>query len=258
MLHAISLGAGVQSSTMALMFAVGEMSPMPECAVFADTQAEPRAVYEWLAWLSTQLPFPVVTVTAGDLAKTSTTVRTSKTGTKYIKPMIPAFVDRNGRHGMSQRHCTLDYKITVILRELRKRREGRCVRQYIGISYDEVHRMKASKHPWLLNAYPLVDRRMTRQHCLAWMQSHGYPEPPRSACVFCPYHNDTEWLRLAPAEFADAVAYEKRLQAAYDQTPLDGVPYLHASRVPLDQVAFGTTKGTADLFGNECEGMCGV
>jgi hypothetical protein len=98
---------------------------------------------------------------------------------------------------------------------------------------------------------------MTRQHCLDWMASHGYPQPPRSACVFCPYHDDKEWLRMAPAEFADAVAYEKRLQHAYSQTPLDGIPYLHASRVPLDQVTF-SASAAPDLFGNECEGMCGV
>lgn len=37
MRHVISLGAGVQSSTMALMATAGEIEPMPECAIFADT-----------------------------------------------------------------------------------------------------------------------------------------------------------------------------------------------------------------------------
>ncbi|ANS02942.1 hypothetical protein [uncultured Mediterranean phage uvDeep-CGR0-AD1-C123] len=47
MLEVISLGAGVQSSVMALMAAHGEL-PIPECAIFADTQFEPRQVYEHL------------------------------------------------------------------------------------------------------------------------------------------------------------------------------------------------------------------
>jgi hypothetical protein len=34
----ISLGAGVQSSVMALMAAEGELTPMPDCAIFSDTQ----------------------------------------------------------------------------------------------------------------------------------------------------------------------------------------------------------------------------
>jgi len=50
-LHIISLGAGVQSSTMALMAAAGEITPMPTAAIFADTQDEPASVYRWLDWL---------------------------------------------------------------------------------------------------------------------------------------------------------------------------------------------------------------
>ena len=59
MLHVISLGAGVQSSTLALMFATGELSPMPDCAIFADTGAEPKIVYDHLERLIEALPFPV-------------------------------------------------------------------------------------------------------------------------------------------------------------------------------------------------------
>lgn len=44
-LRALSLGAGVQSTTMALMAAHGEIQPMPDCAIFADTGWEPKAVY---------------------------------------------------------------------------------------------------------------------------------------------------------------------------------------------------------------------
>ncbi len=33
-IHIISLGAGVQSSTMALMAAHGKITPMPKCAIF--------------------------------------------------------------------------------------------------------------------------------------------------------------------------------------------------------------------------------
>jgi hypothetical protein len=44
-LTVISLGAGVQSSTMALMAADGEL-PKPDCAIFADTGNEPKAVYD--------------------------------------------------------------------------------------------------------------------------------------------------------------------------------------------------------------------
>ena len=46
----ISLGAGVQSSTMALMAASGEL-PRPDCAIFADTGYEPKSVMRYLEFL---------------------------------------------------------------------------------------------------------------------------------------------------------------------------------------------------------------
>lgn len=65
-LRVLSLGAGVQSSTLALMMTRGEVEPAA-CAIFSDTQWEPRAVYTWLDWLERQLSFPVHRVSQGNL-----------------------------------------------------------------------------------------------------------------------------------------------------------------------------------------------
>ena len=57
-----------------------------------------------------------------------------------------------------------------------------------------------------------------------------------------------------PEEFADAVEFDhanRRLKPEFDET------FLHRSGVPLDEAVFKNEKQT-DLFGNECEGMCGV
>ena len=103
---------------------------------------------------------------------------------------------------------------------------------------------------------------MTRADCVAWMKAHDYPEPPRSACRFCPFHSDIEWSRLKneePSEFASAALFEQRLQAAA-MGVLDGVPYLHSSLKPLAEVTFKDLPGKqqVDMFNNECEGMCSV
>ncbi|TRB17817.1 hypothetical protein EXN70_31100 [Rhizobium rhizogenes] len=68
-LRALSLGAGVQSTTMAPIAAHGEVGPMPDCAIFADTGWEPKAVYDHLEWLMSPnvLPFPVHVVSAGNI-----------------------------------------------------------------------------------------------------------------------------------------------------------------------------------------------
>lgn len=255
MIRVLSLGAGVQSSTLALMCAAGEIEA-PEIAIFADTQDEPKAVYAWLDWLETQLPFPIRRVSRGKLSTTALQVRSSAAGNKYLKPMIPVYVDNAGKKGMVARHCTKDFKVDPIMGAIRHIRAGRNVIQYLGISFDELERMKPSKVPYIRNEYPLVERRLTRQHCLDWMQSHGFSEPPRSACIYCPFHSDAEWLRLPPEEMAGAIAFEKEYQAAFAASNLDGVPYLHADRKPLDEVEFSDSPQRD--FINECEGVCGV
>lgn len=69
LLRALSLGAGLQSTTMALMAAHGENGPMPDYAIFADTGWEPTAVYDHLAWLMSPnvLPFLIHIVSAGNI-----------------------------------------------------------------------------------------------------------------------------------------------------------------------------------------------
>jgi hypothetical protein len=138
------------------------------------------------------------------------------------------------------------------------------VTQWIGISLDELQRVKSSLKPWAVNRHPLIEMRMTRQHCLEWMESRGFPVPPRSACTFCPYHSNSEWRRLQndmPDEFQKAVEFEKRLQAAAASDDVtDGIPFLHSARKPLDTIDFRSDVelGQGLLWQDECEGMCGV
>lgn len=60
-LRVLSLGAGVQSTTLALMIEKGEV-PMVDCAIFSDVGAEPKLVYQHLDWLEKQLSYPVYKV----------------------------------------------------------------------------------------------------------------------------------------------------------------------------------------------------
>ena len=254
---------------MALMAAAGEILPMPMAAIFADTQAEPASVYRWLDWLEKQLPFPVHRITKGNLTDVALMIRTRKDGTgQWAKSVIPTFIrNRDGSRGILQRQCTYDYKVIPLIREslrIMKMHGASEIIQWIGISLDEAHRMKPSRDKRITNRWPLVDARINRNGCLQWMEKNGFPVPPRSACVYCPYHSDREWRRLKdkePAEFERAVRFEKDLQFLKAHTDnMRGIPFLHSSLKPLDQVDFSTDEenGQGVLWGNECEGMCGV
>jgi hypothetical protein len=258
-LRVLSLGAGVQSSTLALMMAKGEIPPCDH-AIFADTQAEPAEVYKWLDWLEQNVPFPVVRASFGDLTEEACRVRTSKAGRKYTSFGVPAFTAHEGAKGMQRRDCTQTFKIQVVRREIRKilGKKGTAI-QYIGISLDEAHRMKPSRQRWITNEWPLIDLRMSRHDCLLWMERNEMPKPPRSACIFCPYKSDKEWIRLkadSPEEFQKAIDFELRYQEATISVGRP-VPFLHSSRKPLSEVDLANGNAP-DLFGNECEGMCGL
>jgi len=75
-LRVLSLGAGVQSSTLYLMACAGEFGEeSPTVAIFADTQWEPPAVYEWLGWLESigSNKIPIRRVSVGNLREAALT-----------------------------------------------------------------------------------------------------------------------------------------------------------------------------------------
>ena len=266
-LRVLSLGAGVQSTALALRAAHGEIGPMPDCAIFADTGWEPRAVHEHLAWLRSPgvLPFPVHVVSAGNIR--DGLIRGAR-GERWAS--IPAFTrSASGKVGMIRRQCTGEYKIVPIRRKVRElagiagKRSPKhpIVEQWIGISFDEAIRMKASFEAWQVNRFPLIELGMTRRDCLRWLEKHGYPMPPKSACIGCPYHGDAHWRQMRaedPDAWADAVAIDRLIRTGFRN--LSGEVYLHRSCVPLDEADLDTLedRGQLDLFADECEGMCGV
>jgi hypothetical protein len=260
-LRVLSLGAGVQSTTLALMAAHGEIGPMPDCAIFADTGWEPRAVYEHLERLRAALPFPVHIVSAGDI-RSDAIAKVNTTGQRFAA--IPWFVrSPRGKDGIGRRQCTKEYKLEPIRRKASeliefKRRAG-AVEMWVGISLDEAWRMKPSRRQYIVNRWPLLEMQMRRRDCEAVLARLGW-KAPKSACIGCPFHDDAMWRDLrdnAPDEFADACEVDRIIRR---QPGIRGEQFMHRSRVPLDQVDLSThaERGQPDLFLNECEGMCGV
>jgi hypothetical protein len=268
MLHIISLGAGVQSTTMALMAAHGEITPMPHCAIFADTGAEPLAVYKHLDWLETVLPFPVHRVSAGNLRDE---IMGAMAGVNRMDARPPFFTNSGG---MLHRQCTQDFKIIPIIRKVRELiglKKGQrapktpVVEQWIGISMDEAVRMKPSRLPYIKHRWPLIEKDMHRRHCLTWCEERQYPKPAKSACTFCPYTDNARWRDMKandPVSFVDAVAIDKIIRSGMPgpKRPPGDSWWVHRDLVPLDQVDLSTAEdhGQLNLFNNECEGMCGV
>lgn len=273
----LSLGAGVQSTCVALMSVHGEIEPV-EHAIFSDTGWEPKSVYKHLEWLT-----PIMEEAGIQVHKVKANARTDKmTGnirqdalSDGVSASMPLYLKdpETGSMGLANRQCTAEYKIVPVQAKEREiiglpkgkhwRPENGYIINVMGISLDEVERMKDARLKYIVNEFPLIDLRMTRNDCMQWMKRNGYPEPPRSACIGCPYHSNVEWRHMKlndPESFADAVDFDYKLREQNVGNGYRNTPYLHRSGVPLDQVDLRNEEdmGQMNLFGQECEGMCGV
>jgi hypothetical protein len=265
MLNVISLGAGVQSSTMALMAAEGELTPMPDCAIFADTGAEPKHVYDFLDYVESLVPFPVYRVMEGEGLEAD--ILKGIDGGRCATP--PFFtLDDDGNKGILRRQCTAEYKIKPIQQKVRrlmgleKGQRGPkevAVRMWIGITMDESVRMKPNQTKWIENVWPLIEKDMYRYDCIDWMRDHGYREPSKSACYFCPYHDNSTWQNMMDHD-QDSWDRSVRLDTAL-RKGMSGVKsqiFIHRSMQPLTECDFDPARDQFDMFDHECEGMCGV
>lgn len=288
-LQILNLGCGVQSTTLYLMSMrqdEPEHVPAFDYAIFADTQEEPDEVYEHLDWLRSLGGPPILTDTAGklgdDLIDGFARTRPGKTEVGFKQ--IPAFQStREGvLEGKSSRHCTQHYKTGVVEKVIKRTLFGvepgcmvpddrRCV-QFFGLSFDEPRRIIRVKQRfqdiyWSRPVFPLFDLMMTRKDCVRYLEEVAAGHPvPRSACVFCPFHDNAEWRRIKagdPKGWARAVEIDRAIRSpgAACAVGLEASLYLHRSCVPLERADLSEDPDPMaayyDGFAAECEGICG-
>jgi len=281
-IHFLNLGAGVQSTVLYLM-AVKKFARTfrLDVAGFADTQEEPTEVYEHLSRLATagNHHVPILVRSVGKLGDDLIAGRNSL-GHRFVP--IPAFTAPDerlaaSREGRLRRQCTKEYKTEVMTKLIRRElldvpKYGRVpkdvhVVQYFGISVDEARRSRSiikrfEKIKWSTPSFPLLEMNMTRADCINWLSLH-WPYPvARSACVFCPYKSDSEWLWMKANDsigWNRAVEIDRGLRAGNVMSRrLDQKMYLHRSCTPLELVELQPTRKSIPSFATECEGVCGV
>jgi hypothetical protein len=212
--------------------------------------------YRHLDWLigANVLPFPIYQVSAGDLGahEEEASMRDS------ARPILVPYRTRksNGDVDLIRRQCTAHYKLAPTDRKLAELRAGAPVTLWLGISTDEAHRMKPARQKYKTHRYPLIEHRMTRGHCFEWLATHEYPRPPRSACIFCPLKGPSEWREMDGEEFERACRFDEHMRTRGGVDPL----YVWRGATPLRDADFRTAAdhGQGALWGEDCEGMCGV
>ena len=280
-LKILSLGAGIQSSTLLLMSLKGEL-PKLDHAICADTGWEPQEVYDHLEWLKPLAEaggIPLHVVSNGNIKEIS--VRgfvEGKEGLGQRYATMPLrILNPDGSEGIIRRQCTTEFKIVPIERFIKKEILGLkhrahwpkeiVVDQWFGISSDEIIRIRTPAEKWKRNIYPLCNlpetylpKTFSRQSCVAWL-GENYPDQPmpRSACIGCPYHDNKTWRDLRdrrPDEWKDAVEVDKQIRHGKG---MKGEGYLHRSLKPLAEADLGDEldQGMFAGFREECLGYCG-
>ena len=75
---------------------------------------------------------------------------------------------------------------------------------------------------------------MTRADCIAWLKANNLEVPPKSSCVFCPYHGIEVWKdmkRKGGDDWSRAVEVDgmvRRVRRDFDL-------FVHPARVPLEE-----------------------
>lgn len=281
-MRVLNLGAGVQSTAIFLMIMDGELPPV-DVAIFSDTGDEPKAVYEHLERLKALGGPEIVTVTQGNLGQ-NLIDGVNSTGQRFVS--IPAFLshgDDGENTGIGRRQCTSEYKVVPIeqkIREMLGLEKGQRmpkdtrIAQVFGLSFDEPNRVAKVKGRFATRSecwtceFPLFDEFITRTECVSYLRKR-LPDyvVPRSACVFCPYKQDSEWIELKandPDGWNRAVEIDRAIRNPSSRCTegMDSTQYLHRSCQPLEFVELKAespdTQKRWSWSNMDCEGMCGV
>lgn len=275
-LRVLSLGAGVQSSTILFKILHGEIEPV-DVAIFADTGNEPKEVYTWLDYLKDEVGSNFEIRVVKNNKGTGNIVDDLKQTDGY-HASIPVYLKKktDNKYVNLRRSCTEQYKISPIRDEIKRilglepgqRLRKQAVEVVMGISTDEIQRVKEPIWEWMIHCYPLVGENITRDDCKHWLKHKGYPTPPRSACIICPYHNYAEWYNMQqnhPKEFAQAVEFDEYLRSTTTSTFVNKIKakgdtelYLSKAGALKDIDLYSKIDHQDNLFNDECDGYCGV
>ena len=264
-LKVISLGMGVQSTALYLMSSMGYKVPRADVAIFADPQAEHYKTYDMLEWLldwkEKNNGIKIIVNKDFNLLRDILKAQNSR-GVRFAS--IPAFTEGGG---MVMRPCTGEYKINPVKQSVRKLynlEKGKRMKRtemWLGISTDEMQRVKESQMYNIKYFYPLIYKGMSRKECIDFFKENNFPIPVKSSCVFCPFHSNAFWKDIKKengSAWKISVKVDKTIRDSR-QRGLDDPLYLHRSLKPLDEIDFDDKQESLfddDLF--DCEGHCGL
>lgn len=247
-LRILSMGWGVQSTTLALMSAVGAL-PKLDAIIHADTSWESELTH---AYIEKHLPI-IKGAGINYVALSSLSARDPLTHPENV--FVPALHSKGtkyGKIGRLNRQCTSRWKLQPVRHaiwqelELSGREKTRdAVEMWLGISWDEATRAKNSDVGYITHRYPLLEKatRMTRSQCEQWLVNNGFDVPSKSSCTHCTYHDIKTWeamKRRGGADWQQAVDFDRTIRNKRgDGSEL----FIHRHAIPLELIRIPEDEG---------------
>lgn len=225
-MNVLMYGGGRQTVAYCILVAQGKVPP-PDRIVIADTGREKSSTWDYME----EVTRPMLAAMGLEIEVAPHSLATVDLYAHNGDLLIPAYTET----GKLPTFCSNEWKERVARRYL-KAQGVTGYTSLIGFAYDERNRIKDATR----KAFPLVDLMLTKRDCIEIIESAGYPLPPPSCCWMCPNQSNTSWQfqkENYPDDFAAAVVLEREIDE-WDRENGGSGMWLHAARIPLDQVDF--------------------
>jgi hypothetical protein len=205
-----SYGGGIQSVSILVLIATDKL-PKPELIIMADTGREGATTWDYL----TKHARPLMDSIGLQFELVPHSYSVVDLYGHNGDMLLPAYTST----GKLPTFCSDEWKQRPVRRRLRELGYGpkKPIIQWLGMSLDEVDRLRQSDVQWIQNHYPLCfDVKKRRHECELLIADYGLPLPEKSACWMCPNRQYDEWQYLKdnqPADWQNAVELEKQLSA---------------------------------------------
>lgn len=211
----LNWGCGLQSTTLAVMSALGDI-PKVDLVIHADLGAETKDTVRIRDYYCNWLRENGLNV---QIIRTTNIFKNGMDEHKHI----PFWTD-NG--SPLRRKCTKEIKIRPLRRFIRNyygypqtksphppKGEFNVI---LGIGVEETRRAKLSDVKFITHTFPLIEKSLTRQDCKEYLEEKQLPIPPKSSCIMCPYRNAVEYLDMKknnPIDFLYAVEFDNLIRS---------------------------------------------
>lgn len=244
-----SCGGGRQSNAIAVLIITGRL-PKPDFAMMVDTNRERSSTWRYVnEYTIPGLARVGVELKIIDRSQYVTVDLWS--GENGTIPVLPAYTNKSGKTSKLSEYCSGEWKRDVVMRWCKANGITK-MRNWLGISTNEMKRRRAPRRQWAQLRYPLLDEiPMTATQCEELVVSHGWPIPPHSSCWMCPNHSDAEWVDIRDNDPDD---WKKACELDEEIRKIDPHAWLHKGCIPLAMVDL---KPKTNIDKGGCSsGMC--